>query len=178
MAVSRINDLRRTSLGAANLLFERIPDKLFYPLATTNRNRYWSVLCELHTRVFGPDAPLPPSRGFTVKAIIDQIKDILLMMDIWENEEGHSAEIPFETRANTVFHYLLDCGWFQRETLGFEKLISMRPAVSQFLTLLVSFAETGPMFVSGKIRSIDLNLQQIIAGHADGDTLGEAAKQT
>lgn len=53
----------------------------------------------------------------------------------------------------------------------------MQPTVSQFLTMLVSFAETGPVFVSGKIRSIDANLQMVIEGKASGDSLAEAAEQ-
>ena len=38
-------------------------------------------------------------------------------------------------------------------------------------------AETGPVFVSGKIRSIDANLQMVIDGKASGDSLAEAAEQ-
>jgi hypothetical protein len=51
----------------------------------------------------------------------------------------------------------------------------MQPAVSQFLTMLVSFAETGPVFVSGKIRSIDANVQMVVNGQPE--SLGEAAEQ-
>lgn len=41
----------------------------------------------------------------------------------------------------------------------------------------MSFAETGPIFLSGKIRSIDLNIQQVVEGKAEGDTLSETAEQ-
>src|SRR5690606_12714338 len=45
------------------------------------------------------------------------------------------------------------------------------------LSLLVEFSERGPTFVSARIRSIELQLQQVIEGRAGGDTLDEAADQ-
>lgn len=164
--------------SAAALLFERLPDRLFAPLASTNRYRYWSLLCRLHDKRFGPDAPLPPSHGFSVKDLTQDIEDELLTQDLWESDEDHTPETPIGIRANAVFNRLVDSGWFRLERYGVEKRVAMRPTVNQFLTVLVSFAETGPVFVSGKIRSIDVNIQQIFEGKADGDTLTETAEQT
>ena len=163
--------------SAATLLFERLPDRLFAPLASPNRQRYWALLCRLHTKRFGPDAPLPPSHGFSVREIIQDIEDELVTQDLWENEDGATPDTPIAIRSNAVFNRLIESGWFRLERHGVEKKITMRPTVSQFLTLLVSFAETGPVFVSGKIRSIELNIQQIAEGKADGDTLVETAEQ-
>ncbi len=42
----------------------------------------------------------------------------------------------------------------------------------------MEFAETGPVFVVGKVRSIEANMQLIVKLNADGDTLQEAASQT
>ncbi len=168
---------RSRGLTAASLLFERLPDKLFGPLASLNRYRYWALLCQLHARRFGPDAPLPPSNGFAVRDIVQDIEDELLNQDAWESEEDQSPETPLNVRAHLVFNRLLDSGWFRLDTFGLEKRVTMRPAVSKFLTVMVSFAETGPVFVSGKIRSIDLNIQQVLEGKAEGDTLAETADQ-
>jgi hypothetical protein len=162
---------------AALLLFERLPDRLFAPLASPNRHRYWAMLCRVHDKRFGPDAPLPPSHGFAVRDLMQDIEDELLTQDLWEEEEGHTPETPIAARASAVFNYLVDSGWFRLERHGVEKRVTMRPAVSQLLTMLVSFAETGPVFVSGKIRSIDLNIQQVAEGKAEGDTLAETAEQ-
>ncbi|WP_321781678.1 Wadjet anti-phage system protein JetA family protein [Burkholderia pyrrocinia] len=169
---------QRARATAATLLFERLPDRLFAPLASTNRHRYWALLCRLYANRFGPDAPLPPSHGFALREIVLDIEDELLTQDIWEAEEGYSPETPINVRALQVFHRIEEAGWLRLEKVGVERRITMRPAVSQFLAVLVSFAETGPVFLSGKIRSIDLNLQQIIEGKAEGDTLSETAEQT
>jgi len=168
---------RKTSTTAETLLFERLPDRLFAPLSSANRHRYWSLLCYLHEKRFGPDAPLPPSKGFSVREIVEDIEDKLHLQDIWETEEGCTPETPINIRANQVFKRLEEAGWFRLEKFGVEKRVSMRPTVNQFLVVLVSFAETGPIFLSGKIRSIDLNIQQVIEGKAEGDTLSETAEQ-
>lgn len=168
---------RPGSLTAASLLFERLPDKLFAPLASLNRYRYWALLCQLHARRFGPDAPLPPSNGFSVRDILQDIEDELLTQDMWESEDDQTPETPPNIRAHMVFNRLVDAGWFRLDTFGLEKRVTMRPPVSKFLTFMVAFAETGPIFVSGKIRSIDINIQQVLEGDADGDTLAETADQ-
>lgn len=41
----------------------------------------WALLCRLHERRFGPDAPLPPSRGFPTKVIIQDIAEALELLD-------------------------------------------------------------------------------------------------
>jgi len=79
--------------------------------------------------------------------------------------------------AYAIFNRFLECGWFRIEQPRFDKRVTMQPAVSQFLTQLISFAETGPVFVSGKIRSININLQLVIEGTGAGDSLTEAAEQ-
>lgn len=172
MALPEINGASHS----ASLLFSRLPDRLFAPLASTNRHRYWALLCHLHERRFGPDAPLPPSRGFPTKLIIDDIVDALEFQEAWDNEDSIAPETPVEQRATVIFNRFHECGWFRIDQPRYERRVTMQPAVSQFLTMLISFAETGPVFVSGKIRSIDANLQMVVDGAA-GDSLAEAAEQ-
>ena len=63
------------------------------------------------------------------------------------------------------------------ERYGIEKTVNMAPTVGQLLTQLINFAETGPVFVSGKIRAIDAAVSQVHSGEASGDLLREAAEQ-
>lgn len=163
--------------SAAITLFERLPDKLFSPLGSANRHVYWSLLCALHRRRFGPDAPLPPSHGYLLRDIHKDIEEHIAYDFQWVDEGDDPPETPLNIRAISLFNQLLECGWFRSERYGMERTVSMRPAVSQFLSMLVQFAETGPVFVSGKIRSIDANLRLVVEGEASGDVLAEAAEQ-
>ena len=166
------------SLAPASIaLFQRIPDRLFGPLASANRHGYWSLLCHLHRRRFGPDAPLPPSYGFLQREITQEIEDHLKYADEWQPESGDQPDTPMNIRAIGIFNRLVEAGWFRLEKYGIEKTVNMAPAVSQLLTQLINFAETGPVFVSGKIRAIDAAVAQVHKGEASGDLLREAAEQ-
>lgn len=163
------------AMGA--LLFERLPDRIFAPLASTNRRRYWGLLCRLHQYRFGPEAPLPPSTGFPPRVIVQDIEHEMMLHDDWEDESQGEALTPLNVRANNAFTYLADSGWFRLERHGVEKRVTMRPAVSQYLTQLIAFADRGPVFISGKIRSIDFNIRSVLEGEASGESLQEAAEQ-
>lgn len=171
-----ILDMGLSSFEGA-LLFTRLPDRIFSPLASGNRHRYWSLLCHLHERRFGPDAPLPPSKGYPSKTIIQDIVDALDLQDAWDDEESSDAGASSELRAIAIFNRFQECGWLRIDQPRFDKKVTMQPAVSQFLTMLINFAETGPVFVSGKIRSIDANVQLVLDEKASGDSLSEAAEQ-
>jgi len=159
---------------AAEQLFRRLPERIFSPLASANRQQFWTLLCALHVRRFGPDAPLAPSEGFAQRDMTRDIEDVLVELD-WE-EEGEDPATPLGIRANMVLQRLIETGWLRTDRHGVEKRVGMSPAVSQFLTQLVTFAETGPLFVAGKVRSIDANLR-IVSDEMDGDSLAEAAEQ-
>lgn len=181
MAVSKLTAINAPSPSdewhVAAPLFERLPNRLFGPLASANRHRYWAILCGLHRNRFGPSAPLSPSHGFPIRTILQDIEDELQNQDLWESEDEQSLETPIGIRTNAVFMRLTEAGWLRVERYGVEKTVTMQPGVSHFLTLMVSFAETGPVFLSGKIRSIEALLKSVTDGEGAGDSLAEAADQ-
>lgn len=162
--------------AAASLLFARLPERLFAPLASQNKQTYWGILCALYDRRFGPDAPLPPSHGFTTRDITQDIEAELVIYDSWMDEDGATPETPLNIRAITIFNRLHDCGWLRLDRHGVDRRVSMTPTVNQFLGQLINFAETGPIYVAGKVRSIEANLKLVMEG-AGGDSLVEAADQ-
>jgi Wadjet anti plasmid transformation system JetA-like protein len=181
---SRLSSVLCAAVGgpAAALLFERLPDRLFKPLAAVNRHRYWTLLCYLHRQRFGPDAPLPPSNGFSSREIVQDIERALAEMDDWDVEDVAGTEVepqatPIGIRAATIVHFFVEAGWLKYERHGIERRLMMAPTVNHFLSQLVAFAETGPVFVGGKIRSIEANIQMVLDG-GDGASLMEAADQT
>lgn len=159
-------------------LLTRLPERIFVPLGSKNRKGYWALLCHLYRKKFGPDAPLPPSHGFAQREILREVEDFLRHADAWQPEDDETpSEATPDGRAQGIFAQLVDTGWLRLERHGLEKTITMSPIVGQLLGQLVAFAETGPVFVSGKIRSIDAAISQVLAGEGSGDLLGEAAEQ-
>lgn len=158
-------------------LFAVVPSGLFGPLSSANRERYWALLYRLYEELFGPDAPLPPSTGFPRREITAAIERYLLTDDPWENEEGDAPGASLVERANAIYERFRMAGWLRQERVGAREMVAMPPAVAQFLSTLVEFAEHGPTFVSAKVRSIELQLRQVVEGKAFGDALDEAADQ-
>ncbi|MDH7452318.1 DUF5716 family protein [Luteimonas composti] len=159
-------------------LFSVVPPGLFGPLASANRAHYWLLLCRLFEEFFGPDAPLPPSIGLPRREITAAIERYLLSDDPWEDEDGDTPDTPRPVRAAHIYERFRNAGWLRQERIGAREMVSMPPAVSQLLSTLVEFAEHGPTFVSARMRSIELQLQQVAEGKAAGDALDEAADQS
>jgi hypothetical protein len=158
-------------------LFSLVPSGLFGPLASPNREHYWLLLCRLFDEFFGPDAPMPPSQGLPRREITAAIERYLLGDDPWEDEEGEAPDAPLNVRANAIYERFRSAAWLRQERIGAREMVSMLPMVSQLLSTLIEFAEHGPTYVSAKVRSIELQLRQVVEGRAGGDALDEAADQ-
>jgi len=158
-------------------LFKLLPGELFRPLASPNREHHWLLLCRLFDEFFGPDAPMPPSTGLPRREITAAIERYLLTDDPWETEEGDVPDAPLSARAQTLYERFRSAGWLRQERVGAREMVSMQPMVAQFLSTLIDFSEHGPTFVSAKVRSIELQLQQVVEGRAGADALDEAADQ-
>ncbi|KFN45310.1 Wadjet anti-phage system protein JetA family protein [Arenimonas composti] len=158
-------------------LFEVLPGGIFGPLASPNRRHHWALLCRLYDEFFGPDAPLAPPVGLPRREITAAIERWLLGDDPWEDEDGQAPDTPLPVRANAIYERFRASGWLRQERFGAREMVTMPPLVAQFLATLVEFAEHGPTYVSAKVRSIELQLQQVVDGKAAGDALDEAADQ-
>lgn len=158
-------------------LFTVLPADVFTPLASANRQRYWALLCRLYDEYFGPDVPVPPSTGFQRREITGAIERYLLSDDPWEDEDGQAPDAPLNVRANAIHERFRSAGWLRQERVGAREMVSMPSMVAQFLGVLVEFAEHRPMFVSAKVRAIELQVRQVVEGKAAGDALDEAADQ-
>lgn len=158
-------------------LFSLVPDGLFGPLASPNRLHYWRLLCRLFTEFFGPDAPMPPSIGFQRREITSAIERYLLTDDPWVDDDGEAPDAPLGVRANGIYERFRAAGWLRQERVGAREMVSMTHVVAQLLTVLIDFSERGPTFLGAKVRSIELQLRQVVDGKAGADTLDEAADQ-
>jgi len=159
-------------------LFQRLPDTLFRPLASQNRQLYWDLLLHLYEQFFGPDAPPAPDDGYLARTVSIDVERFISTRE-WFPPEG---EAPVEdtptARAGYLLRSLIDAGWLTEERIGVRNFLDMRPTVQKFLELLKQFAEEGPQFIGGKVQLI---YNQLLAVQADpaGQAAGfhESAKQ-
>ncbi len=169
--------LTTTTATTTPPLFSVVPAGIFGPLASANRQNYWSLLCRMFDEFFGPDAPVPPSHGFPRREITAAIERYLLTDDPWEDEDGQAPDAPLNMRAGAIHDRFRAAGWLRQERIGAREMVTMPPMVAQLLSTLVEFSEHGPTFVSAKMRSVELQLQQVAEGRLDGGILDEAADQ-
>lgn len=113
----------------------------------------------------GEEAP----RAVVVKAI----ETFLAADDPWEEE----LETPIAIRAHGIVNVLVESGWLFQRRRGLVDMITVRPVIAQFYTVLSEFAYHEPEFLGSKVRSILLNLRAVDSGEASGDQYAEAAKQ-
>jgi hypothetical protein len=158
-------------------LFDLLPDGIFAPLAAPNKRHYWQLLYQLFEDRFGPDAPLPPSVGFQRRVIIADLEGYLLTDDPWETEQGEVPNTSLNVRANGIYERFREAGWLRQERIGAREMVSMPPLINRLLGTLTEFIGQGPTFLGAKMRSIELQLRQVVDGQASGDTLDEAADQ-
>jgi len=148
-------------------LFERLPDTLFRPLASQNRQLYWDLLVHLYEQFFGPDAPPSPEDGYLLRTVTIDIERFISTRE-WLAAEG---EIPEEDtpdgQARYILRALIDSGWITPERIGVRTFLDMKPSVQKFLELLKQFAEEGPQFIGGKVQLIYNQLTAVLASPAE-----------
>lgn len=149
--------------SAANL-FDRVPERVFRPLAAyEHAQRNWSLLGHLYNDFFAPEADPPDGEGWTQKRVTSSIERFLQR---WDDEHGADAEeqvTPLNVRAHGALTMLIESEWFSIDRVGFTQFVIMRPTVQGLFELLKTFAEQGPEFISGRVQSIRNNLAQVQA---------------
>ncbi|ACE86063.1 hypothetical protein CJA_1540 [Cellvibrio japonicus Ueda107] len=153
-------------------LFERLPPELFRPLAASNARRYWIVLCRLIDEMWG-DGGRSPGEETLKSVVVRKIETLLAASDPWEEE----LETPIDIRAHEIVRYLTESGWLSQRRRGLAEMVTVRPVIAQFYTVLCEFARHEPEFLGSKVRSIYFNLRAVASGEASGDQYAEAAKQ-
>lgn len=153
-------------------LFERLPPELFRPLAASNSRRYWNLLCRLIDEMWG-DGGRSPGEETPRSVVVRKIETLLAADDPWDD----GLETPIAIRAHEIVRILSESGWLSQRRRGVAEMITVRPVIAQFYTVLCEFARHEPEFLGSKVRSIYFNLRAVEKGEAGGDQYAEAAKQ-
>lgn len=152
-------------------LFDRIPAGLFRPLAAANHRRYWDILNRLMNEIWG-DGGRSPGEEAPKPTITRALESFLVSDDPWDED----LDTPIPTRAHMIYAYLVESGWLSERKRGLVDHATIKPIVAQLFTALVDFSHHEPEFLSGRVRSILLNLKEVLAGDAPG-AYAEAARQ-
>lgn len=147
------------------MLFNRLPDNLFAPLAGPNRAVYARCLAELHGLFFEEaGSELAPARE-TVRA---QLEETLASLGhiAWQAEEDEALDdLAADTavHAQRVYRRLLDCGWLDEEPEGYRVRTLMPPAAGMVLGTMMDVADNRRLSYGGIVLSIYNNVRNALA---------------
>lgn len=153
-------------------LFDRLNPGLFRLLGMPNGQRYWAVICRLMAELWG-DGGLSPGEDVQKTAVVRAIESYLAADDPWDGD----LETNITIRANEIANKLVETSWLSERRRGAVKMLTVRPVIAQFFSVLCDFATQEPEFLGSKFRSIVLNLKAVYSGEAGGEQFVEAARQ-
>lgn len=119
------------------------------------------------------DGGRSPGEEAPKQVVVRMIETYLAADDPWEEE----LETPLNQRAHNIVSFFNESGWLSQRRRGLVDMVTVRPVIAQFYTVLCEFAHHEPEFLGSKVRSIYFNLRAVAAGEASGDQYAEAAKQ-
>ncbi|MGB7549957.1 MAG: Wadjet anti-phage system protein JetA family protein, partial [Chromatiaceae bacterium] len=147
-------------------LFDRVPDRLFSPLASANRRTYGALLLDLYPLFFDQiHADVFPSR----ETVRHEIEERLAVMAVaWQEEQEPDAEALTAppagehevTPAALAYRRLLAAGWMEEELEGYRVRVTVPPAVGTLWGSLMEVARPDRVFYGGMVLSIFNNVQK------------------
>ena len=140
------------------LLFDRVSDRLFSPLASANRHIYAGLLLDLYPLFFDQiHADVFPSR----EAVRREIEERLAVMAAsWQDEAEAPSPETDTTPAALAYRRLLAAGWLEEETEGYRVRVTVPPAVGTLWAALMEVARPDRVFYGGMVLSIYNNVQR------------------
>jgi hypothetical protein len=166
------------------MLFKKLPDDIFKPLAGPNRHLYQDVLLALYPVFFDENEAEEffPRRD----AVIDEIQEALGRIERlqWVAESVEDQEnieqFPTVPRcADYLYHRLLKTGWLEEEQEGYNKTVVMPAIVSTLLDALISISHNEKKSYGGTVLGILVQIEAAINNPADmGQLLIEAVDNT
>ena len=140
------------------LLFDRVSDRLFSPLASANRHIYAGLLLDLYPLFFDQiHADVFPSRE-TVRREIEE--RLAVMAASWQDEAEAPSPETDTTPAALAYRRLLAAGWLEEETEGYRVRVTVPPAVGTLWAALMEVARPDRVFYGGMVLSIYNNVQR------------------
>ena len=124
------------------MIFGKLPDEIFRPLAGKNRLVFEKVLKQLHS-VFGDDEN-PESDALSRQVVLEEIKHVLLAEGSGINLADEEQDVTYDspaTAAEYIYNRLLSCGWIEKEEDGYNIAIIPNPNASMLLDALIGIEQ-------------------------------------
>lgn len=155
------------------MLFNKLPDEIFKPLAGPNRQLFEEILLFLFRYFSDEDLTneaVFPRRGHVVREIEELLerKGRLLQLVYEEGDSEEEFGNAPGTAARYIYRRLVDTGWLEEEEDGYHTNVLMPPHASLLLEALEGVAHAEKKNYGSTIASIHLQLEAI-ANHPEAN---------
>lgn len=155
------------SMGRVALLFNKLPDEIFKPLAGPNRHLFEEILLAMFH--YFSDEELTnqavfPRRSHIIREIEELLerKDRLLQLVDEEGSSGEDFSNAPGPAARYIYNRLVSTGWLEEEEDGYHVNVLMPPHASLLLEALVGVANSEKKNYGSTVASIYLQLEAIV----------------
>jgi hypothetical protein len=157
------------------LLFKKLPDDIFKPLAGPNRHLYEEVLLALYPVFFDENEAEDffPRKDAVIAEIQETLGRLGRLQWIAENAEESDEMEPFPSVprcADYLYYRMLKTGWLEEDQDGYNKSVVMPPIVSALLSALIAISHNEKKSYGGTVLGI---LVQIEAAIANPEEMGQ-----
>lgn len=156
------------------MLFKKLPDEIFKPLAGANRYLFEEILLFLYRYFTDEDITydsVTPRRNHIISEIEELLerKGRLLRIIIEDGESDEETAYVPASAARYVYNRLVATGWLEEEEDGYQTNVIMPPHASLLLEALEGVAHAEKKNYGSTVASINLQLEAIVnqpANHA------------
>ena len=154
------------------MLFSKLPDDIFKPLAGPNRHIYQDVLLALYPVFFDENE----AEDFFPRkdAVVDEIQETLARLDRlqWFAENTDDPDeiesFPSVPRcADYVYNRLVKTRWLEEDQDGYNKSVVMPPIVSALLSALIDISHNQKKSYGGTVLGILVQIEAAISNPVD-----------
>ncbi|MCM0080182.1 DUF5716 family protein [Geomonas sp. Red32] len=166
------------------MLFKKLPDDIFRPLAGPNRHLYEDVLLALYPVFFDENEAEDffPRRDAVIAEIQETLGRIERLQWVAESAEDTEEIEQFPTVprcADYLYHRLIRTGWLEEDQEGYNKTVVMPPIVSSLLAALISISHNEKKSYGGTVLGILVQIEAAIGNPEEmGQLLIEAVDNT
>jgi len=142
------------------VIFARLPENIFVPLARKNRHIFEKVIIAIMPVILDNDDAdmIFPPRPLVISTITQTLEEIeRLEWSDEDDEEGEGSTLP--AYANRIYNQLLKTGWIEEEEEGYNKLVVMPPEVAMLVISLQNIKNAEKKNYGGTVIGILNNIE-------------------
>ncbi len=148
-------------------LFKVLPDRIFAPLAGTNKHLFEQCLLAIYARFYEVN-PATPSREEvieTIDGIVGDLPDLFVNEDEFTpRQENSASKSAGWSRARRMARFLEDCGWLETSKSGYAVQMEFSPVALPLIKALSEIEHAASKGLEGVMQTLQMIFEKMMVG--------------